>query len=79
MVVAQACSNGCPPSVFPPLTVDIVKFIQDSKENLVSVMRRQFSIYFNPYVHIFDEFYEYLESSVWTGDVCQLKERFTKV
>ena len=42
-------------------------------------MRRAYLFYFDPYTHIFDEFYEYLEQSIQTGDLCEIEEQFTKV
>lgn len=60
-------------------TDESVSFIGGYKDSLVSQMIRFFSFYFTPYQNIFDEFYEYLENSVRTGDICQLEEQLTKV
>ena len=61
------------------LSGEFVKFIRASKVNLVGNMKRQFGIYFTPYELIFDEFYDYLEKSVWTGNLCDIDGNFTKV
>ena len=60
-------------------TGEIAAFIKQAKINLVQNMRRAYGIYFEPYIHVFDEFYDYLENSVWTGDMCQIEEKFTTV
>jgi hypothetical protein len=63
----------------PSFSGEFVNFIQASKVNLVSTMRAVFRFYFTPYEKIFDEFYSYLETSVMTGDLCNVEQQFTKV
>ena len=53
--------------------------MQHSKNNLVSDMLRTFSIYFQPYVTLFDSFYSYLQQTVTTGNTCQLSTKFHQV
>ena len=57
---------------------EIAALIRRTKTNLVQNMRTVYGIYFEPYTHIFDEFYEYLENSVQTGNMCQIEAQFSK-
>ena len=86
IIICCVSAYNCPlsPSPLPlpaPLQLigEIVRYIASSKDNLVSVMKKAFSTYFSEYVTIFDEFYEYLEMSLWTGDLCEIEEKFVKV
>ncbi len=63
----------------PFFSGEFVTFIRASKVNLVSNMRTVFLFYFTPYEDIFDEFYDYLEKGVMTGDLCDIEQQFTKV
>ncbi len=42
-------------------------------------MRQAYSIYFEPYIHIFDDFYSYVQQSVRTGNACELGQKFNRV
>ena len=58
---------------------EMVNYIQHSKTNLINLCQGSISFYFTPYMHIFDEFYDYLEQSILTGDLCDIEEIFTEV
>ena len=58
---------------------EVVNYIRQSKVNLMDIFQKHLFIYFTPFVHIFDEFYDYLEQSILTGDLCDIEEMFTEV
>ncbi len=42
-------------------------------------MLRAYGIYFQNYVTIFDKFFEYLQTTVDTGNTCRLPEEWNEV
>ncbi len=46
---------------------------------MVSTMLRDFSIHFQPYVNIFNDFYGYLQRTVMTGNTCEIGQKFNRV
>lgn len=50
-----------------------------NKQGLVSTMLLAYSYLFQPYTHIFDDFFLYLQDAVVGGDTCELAEQFNRV
>lgn len=54
-------------------------YFTSSRDSLVTTMMRAFSVYFDRFVNIFDDFYEYLRDAMFTGSTCQLGSKFMQV
>ena len=57
----------------------MAQYFIGSRDSLVATMRHAFSTYFDRFIHIFDDFYEYLRDAMYTGSTCQLGSKFMQV
>ena len=83
LLILPSLPHPSPPLPFtiPPSSLSpdaLATYINSSKVELVSIMESTYGRFFKQ-LDIFDEFYEYLQYAVRTGDACHLGYEFNKV